>query len=338
MAAMPSGFKEIITKESHHPNIKVKLKDTDANEAVAARDTFLAYLTLHGAVNKPSAKPKSRVVCTWCGKSDRRRFDHTSDRPLPPPPKASPRFPMGQNESRPKQTAVAAIEDIKPVLEPPAPLLSRLVTWQAAIEKRLRLASRFPVLRSSHSWQETWDAEIGLDALLHNVNKGLPELSASPAANGFVYLLDRVHVEAPRQAGGRRAELRILCFTELRWLDIVHVRVCEVPALPDPAEPDGEAGRRGPGRGGRQRRAAVHLLHALFLDWHIPPHHPRRPALEYALLLLPVRSSWSSVKQDAARHPGGHAVHGRGDWQQRPTHLTHLRRGGCAARDCGHLL
>ncbi|KAJ1623056.1 hypothetical protein T492DRAFT_884202 [Pavlovales sp. CCMP2436] len=82
MAAMPSGFKEIINKEGHvylpksaveanfvqHPNIKAKLKGTDANEAVAARETYLAFLALHGAVNAPSAKAKSQVVCTWCGK------------------------------------------------------------------------------------------------------------------------------------------------------------------------------------------------------------------------------------------------------------------------------
>ncbi|KAJ1626060.1 hypothetical protein T492DRAFT_843449 [Pavlovales sp. CCMP2436] len=49
-----------------HPDIKAKLKGTDANEAVAARETFLTFLALHGAVNAPSAKAKPQVVCTWC--------------------------------------------------------------------------------------------------------------------------------------------------------------------------------------------------------------------------------------------------------------------------------
>ncbi|KAJ1637240.1 hypothetical protein T492DRAFT_1126676 [Pavlovales sp. CCMP2436] len=68
---MPISFKEIITTDGHvhlpksaieayfvaHPDIKAKLKGTDANEAVAARETFLAYLTLHGA---PSTRPPPR--------------------------------------------------------------------------------------------------------------------------------------------------------------------------------------------------------------------------------------------------------------------------------------
>ncbi|KAJ1623559.1 hypothetical protein T492DRAFT_1053722 [Pavlovales sp. CCMP2436] len=136
---------------------------------------------------------------------------------------------MGQDESRPKQAeeqAAADIEDIMPVLEPPV-LLSRLVASQGSIQKHLRPAARVLLLRSVHSWYETWTAKIGLVALLYNLGKGLPELSASPEANGFVYVLDNVHVAKKGKPGERRATLRILVFTKVRWLDIVHVRVRE---------------------------------------------------------------------------------------------------------------
>ncbi|KAJ1615984.1 hypothetical protein T492DRAFT_1109598 [Pavlovales sp. CCMP2436] len=145
------------------------------------------------------------------------------------------RLPFSTDGAPPPDVVRVSGVEVEPVLSsssltpPSAPLLSRLVNWQAFIQKHLRPAARFPVLRSPHSWYETWDAKIGLDALLHNLDKGLPELSASPAANGFVYTLDRVYVEAQRQSGERRANLRILCFTKLRWLDILFLQVRETP-------------------------------------------------------------------------------------------------------------
>jgi hypothetical protein len=62
------------------------------------------------------------------------------------------------------------------------------------------------------------------------LDQGLPELSS---ADGFVYQLDRVHFARVRAGEPKRATVRILVFTKLRWLDVVFLRVREDATRPN---------------------------------------------------------------------------------------------------------